>query len=71
MPKRMIQPHSSLAAWRRAQGFTQVEAAAYLGLSQAFYSKLERHDQVGRKATLKMLTEATGVPLDILMGIAS
>jgi len=63
-------PHSSLKAWRRAKGFTQREAADYLGISQAYYSKLERHGQAPRKEIAKELTEKTGVPLDELMGIA-
>lgn len=63
-------PYSSLRAWRQAHGFGQIEAAAVLGISQAYYSKLERHEQSPRRAMAKALTEATGVPLDELMGIA-
>lgn len=69
--RKRIQPASSLRAWRRARGLGQVEAAKALGISQAYYSKLERHEQAPRPAMAKALTEATGVPLDELMGIAS
>jgi len=60
-----------LAAWRRAQGFTQHEAADYLGISQGYYSKLELKGAAPRKKILKGLTQATGVPVEELMGIAS
>lgn len=70
IPQR-VKPHSSLAAWRRAQGYTQRQAADFLGVSQAYYSKLERHDQAPRRDVAKRLTERTGVPLDELLGIAS
>ena len=66
-----VKPYSSLLAWRTAKGFTQHEAARHLGISQAYYSKVERHDQAPRRAKAKMLTERTGVPVDELLGIAS
>lgn len=65
-----VKPHSSLAAWRKAMGFTQPEAADYLSISQSYYSKLEQKAQHPRPAVLKQLTERTGVPVDELMGIA-
>ena len=65
-----IQPFSSLAAWRRAKGFSQHEAAAFLEVSQAYYCKVERHEQAPRPEMAKRLTERTGVPLDELLGIA-
>lgn len=52
-------------------GFTQHEAALYLGISQSYYCKLETKLQTPRPKILKGLTAATGVPLDELMGIAS
>jgi len=66
-----VKPHSSLAAWRKAQGFTQKEAATFLGISQSYYCKLEVKAQQPRPAILKELTQRTGVPVDELMGIAS
>lgn len=52
-------------------GFSQHEAADFLGISQSYYCKLERKAQTPRKDVLKGLTERTGVPVDELMGIAS
>ncbi len=66
-----VQPHSSLAAWRRAQGFDQHEAAAFLEISQSYYCKLERGDQTPRPKIARRLVDRTGVPLDELLGIAS
>lgn len=66
-----VQPHSSLAAWREDMGFNQREAAAYLGITQAYYSKLERRTQTPRPTLAKRLRERTGVPLDVLFGIAA
>lgn len=66
-----VKPHSSLLAWRTAHGYGQHEAARYLGIGQAYYSKLERHEAAPRPEILKRITERTGVPLDELMGIAS
>lgn len=66
----LVKPHSSLLAWRTAQGYGQHEAARYLGISQAYYSKLETHSAAPRPEILKRITERTGVPLDELMGIA-
>lgn len=65
-----IRPHSSLAAWRRAHGFDQREAATFLGISQSYYSKLESLDQSPRRNMAKRLTEKTGVPVDALMGLS-
>ena len=70
-PAVRIKPHSSLAAWRRAQGFDQSEAAQFLGITQGTYSKLERHLMAPRPELLRTLTERTGVPIDELLGIAS
>lgn len=66
-----VKPHSSLAAWRKAMGFNQREAAVFLGITQGYYSKLEKKVQTPRKGILRDLTERTGVPVDELMGIAS
>ena len=70
-PTKPVKPHSSLSAWRAAQGFSQHEAAAFLGISQTYYSKLENHVASPRPEIAKRVTERTGVPIDELMGIAS
>lgn len=64
-----VKPQSSLAAWRQAKGFDQRAAARFLGISQSYYSKLERHEQAPRRDMLKALTARTGVPVDELMGM--
>jgi transcriptional regulator with XRE-family HTH domain len=69
--RRLMKPHSSLRAWRRAMGLTQRQAAAHLGISQSYYYKLEAKTQTPRKGVLKTVTARTGVPVDELMGIAS
>ncbi len=66
-----IRPFSSLKAWRRWHGFSQHEAAGFLGISQSYYSKLESLDQSPRRNMARTLTAKTGVPVDALMGLAS
>lgn len=68
---RRVKPHSSLVAWRKASGFTQRQAAKYLGISQSYYYKLEAKQQQPRPRKLKTIADLTGVPVDELMGIAS
>lgn len=66
---KQVRPHSSLRAWRRWHGFSQHDAADYLGISQSYYSKLETHEQSPRRTMMQHLTAKTGVPVDALMGI--
>lgn len=63
--------HRTLSAWRRANGFNQEHAARVLGLSQSYYSKLERglHALPGDRA--KRITAKTGVPLEVLVVAAA
>lgn len=60
----------NLKAWRVANGLTQIDAAAKLGLTQSAYSKLERqvYIPIGRK--VKRYAELTGVSADVLVGAA-
>jgi len=62
--------YRTLSAWRVAKQLSQQEAAKRLGLSQSFYSKLERglHALPGERA--KHITQQTGVPLEVLVGAA-
>jgi transcriptional regulator with XRE-family HTH domain len=69
--RRLLIAYSSLLAWRQAHNFTQREAAAYIGISQSYYVKLETRLQTPRPGMLKTLRDKTGVPVDELMGIAS
>lgn len=68
-PTERVRPMPSLKAWRKAKGFTQDEAATFLGIGQAYYSKLERKEQTPRPQMLRRLTDATGVPIEELLGI--
>lgn len=70
-PEARVRPQTSLLAWRTAKGFNQHEAAVFLGISQAYYCKLERGDQTPRPKIARRLMDRTGVPLEELLGIAS
>lgn len=65
-----MRSYPDLKTWRRAQRYTQEEAAAYLGISQTFYSRLERGIFWPGRATAKRLMERTGVALETLLGVA-
>lgn len=61
-------PYPDLKKWRTAQGLNQRDAAGKLGISQTFYSRLERRTQAARGRLAKKIMETTGVPLEILVG---
>lgn len=63
-------PYPDLATWRAAQGLSQHAAARKLGISQTYYSRLERGVQAARGPVAKRLMAATGVPLEVLVGAA-
>jgi transcriptional regulator with XRE-family HTH domain len=65
-----VKRHDSLAAWRRSHGWNQRQAAGFLGISQTYYSRLERYQQAPRRALAKSLTTQTGVSLADLMGMS-
>jgi transcriptional regulator with XRE-family HTH domain len=61
--------YSSLKAWRLERGLNQRDAALKLGISQSMYARLE----VGRgakKQSAKAVSDKTGVPFDIVIGVA-
>jgi len=62
--------YRTLKLWREDRGWSQVEAAEYLGMTQSMYSRLERgtHPAWGKRA--KVVHEKTGVPVDVLAGAA-
>lgn len=62
--------YRTLKQWRAARDFTQIEAAQHLGISQATYSKLENKVQGTRRFTAKHIAQETGVPLEVVMGVA-
>lgn len=63
-------PYPDLATWRTAKGLNQRQAAEYLGISQTYYSRLERGVQAARGQQAKAIMQKTGVPLEILVGAA-
>lgn len=63
-------PYPDLATWRAAKRWSQRRAAEYLGISQTYYSRLERGVQTARGQQAKALMQKTGVPLEILVGAA-
>ncbi len=64
-----IKTYSSLKAWRTAEGLTQREAAQLLGVRQALYARVEL-GQTTRPLRAKAISDQTGVPFEILMGVA-
>ena len=70
MGARHLPPQSSLYAWRLSRGWSQQQAARHLGISQGYFAKLEQGRQTPRPTIAKRLTVKTGVPLDVLLGIA-
>lgn len=67
---RVSRPYPDLATWRSDKGLSQQKAADMLGISQTFYSRLERRVQSARGKQAKGIMEKTGVPLEILVGAA-
>lgn len=63
-------PYPTLKHWRDARGLNQREAAALLGITQSEYSKLETGRRTPRPRRLKAIVEVTGVPPEVLLGIA-
>jgi DNA-binding XRE family transcriptional regulator len=72
--RKPIQPprraYPSLLAWRQARGLSQREAADVLGLTQTSYSRAELGQVCPRKESLRRVIAETGVPLEVLVGIA-
>lgn len=65
-----IKTYASLKAWRLAHGLNQREAAAALGLSQTMYARIEAQRGQPRATRGKVISEQTGVPFEIVMGVA-
>lgn len=63
-------PYRDLKAWRDAHGLSQRDAAKILKISQTYYSRLERRVQTCYGKNAKRIMDATGVPLEILVGAA-
>lgn len=69
MPKQQLN-YRTLRAWRRKQGLNQGQAAAYLSVSQPYYSRVERYLAAPRPAMAKALSLKTGVSVESILGIA-
>jgi len=65
-----ITTYSSLKAWRLAQQMNQREAASLLGVSQTLYARTEAKRGAPRPLRAKAISEKTGVPFEIVMGVA-
>jgi len=63
-------PYPNLKTWRDAKRINQRDAASRLGVSQSYYSKIERRAMTPNPHLAKAITDQTGVPLEILLGIA-
>lgn len=62
--------YPDLAAWRRDLGLSQRAAARILGISQTYYSRLERRTQSARGPMAKRILSTANVPLETLVGVA-
>ena len=69
--RRQRKAHPDLRAWREAFGLTQAEAAHLLGISQKSYSRFETGQRFVKGPLAARLMERTGVPLGVLVGVAS
>jgi len=67
---RAVRPYPNLATWRAAHGLNTREAAAVLGMSQSRYSRLERGVATAMGPVAKRVMVTTGVPIEILAGVA-
>jgi transcriptional regulator with XRE-family HTH domain len=65
-----VKTYASLKAWRTAQELNQREAARALGVTQALYARVELGRGAPRPLRAKTISEKTGVPFEILMGVA-
>lgn len=70
MSKVFERPYPDLKTWRDAKKLSQQQAAELLGISQTFYSRLERRMQAAPGKRAKTIMEKTGVPLEVLVGAA-
>jgi transcriptional regulator with XRE-family HTH domain len=59
----------TLREWRESRGLSQAEAAELVGTNQARWSKYE-HGSIPRPGRLKRIAKVTGVPVEVLAGVA-
>lgn len=65
-----LRSYPNLSLWRNDRGWSQDQAAEYLGITQSQYSKWERGTSYPRGQKAKALHHKTGVPIVILLGAA-
>lgn len=65
-----VKTYISLKAWREAQAMNQREAAHALGVTQALYARVELRRGAPRPKRGKVISDKTGVPFEIVMGVA-
>lgn len=63
-------PFASLREWRDELGLDQDDAALILGLSQSYYSRVERQLMAPKPKLAKRIADKTGVPLEEVLGVA-
>lgn len=69
--KRLTQrSYPDLKTWRDAHELCQREAAEQLGISQKSYSRFERGQRFVKGELAARLMDQTGVPLEVLVGVA-
>jgi len=61
--------HPSLKRWRELERLNQEDAARQLGITQAYYSRLERGVQFPRRQLAKAISDQTGVPFETVLGV--
>lgn len=59
-----------MLVWRLSLNLNQRDAAKILGVNQSKYSRLERRITTTKGAEAKHIIERTGVPLEVLAGVA-
>jgi len=62
--------YPNLKTWREEHGLSQRDAARRLGLNQSVYSRIERQVRAPKPRAAKAISEAAGVPLESILGIA-
>lgn len=65
-----VKTYASLKAWRADHEMNQREAARLLGVTQALYARVELGRGTTRPVKAKAISDKTGVPFEILMGVA-
>jgi len=69
-PRAPAKTFPTLLHWRDAHNLSQRDAAIVLGMSQSMYARYEDGRKLARGDDAKKLLLATGVPLEVLVGVA-